>query len=64
MPALTFQARFVAAILAGTKTGTIRAFRKDGQDPWPGDTLHLYTGTAAGRCCYQIGRARCSAGQG
>ncbi|WP_083664408.1 hypothetical protein [Herminiimonas arsenitoxidans] len=41
---LNFQSPFVPMIEAGQKPHTIRAFRTDGKDPEPGDTLHLYYG--------------------
>ncbi len=44
MVAFNFKARFVPPIEAKTKTQTIRAMRKDGRMPDPGDTLQLYTG--------------------
>lgn len=44
MPALNFQPRFAPLVESGEKRQTIRAYRKDGRDPKPGDTLYLYTG--------------------
>lgn len=44
MPALNFRAEFSALVESGRKRQTIRAYRKDGRDPKPGDTLHLYVG--------------------
>ena len=37
-----FKKRFEAPIVAGTKRQTIRAHRKDGRVPYPGDRLHGY----------------------
>jgi hypothetical protein len=39
-----FQPQFVPKILSGEKRHTIRADRKDGRVPKPGEILHLYTG--------------------
>lgn len=41
---LNFQTQFASLVEAGLKPHTIRAYRVDGRDPLPGDTLHLYTG--------------------
>lgn len=41
---LNFKASFAPMVESGRKPHTIRALRKDGNDPLPGDTLHLYTG--------------------
>lgn len=41
---LNFNAKFVPLVESGRKPHTIRAKRKDGRDPLPGDTLHLYAG--------------------
>lgn len=41
---LNFKAVFAPMVESGRKPHTIRALRKDGNDPLPGDTLHLYTG--------------------
>jgi hypothetical protein len=41
---LNFKAQFVPAVENGTKPHTIRALRRDGHDPLPGDMLHLYYG--------------------
>jgi len=58
MPALNFQARFAAAVASGDKRQTIRAYRKDGRDPKPGDTLHLYAGMRT-KACRKLGEVRC-----
>ena len=39
-----FKRQFVPAIVDGTKCQTIRANRKDGKRPQPGDIAALYTG--------------------
>lgn len=50
MPALNFQKRFVRLVESGEKRQTIRAYRRDGRDPKPGDTLYLFTGMRTKRC--------------
>lgn len=50
MPALNFQSRFAEMVEKGTKRQTIRALRKDGRDPKPGDALQLYTGMRTKKC--------------
>ena len=52
MPALNFQARFAPLVVSGKKRQTIRAYRKDGRDPKPGDMLYLYTGQRTRRCSF------------
>ena len=42
-PLLSFQARFAEDVRDGRKRQTIRALRKDGRDPKPGETLYLWT---------------------
>ncbi|MDP2645459.1 MAG: hypothetical protein Q8P24_11000 [Desulfobacterales bacterium] len=44
MPLLGFKKQFAPMVEAGTKRQTIRAKRRDGRNPHPGDTLYLYTG--------------------
>ena len=56
MVAYSFQARFAAPILAGTKRQTIRADRR--RHARPGEELQLYTGMRT-RQCKLIGRAIC-----
>jgi hypothetical protein len=41
---LNFRAEFAPLVESGEKPHTVRARRRDGRDPLPGDTLHLYTG--------------------
>lgn len=50
MPALNSKKQFVPKILSKEKRQTIRAFRKDGRDPKPGDTLYLYCGMRTKQC--------------
>ena len=57
MVAYSFQQRFVAPILAGTKHQTIRAERK--RHARKGETLQLYTGMRT-RHCSLIGVALCT----
>lgn len=59
MPALNFQARFAPLVEAGEKTQTIRARRKDGRDPKPGDRLYLYTGMRT-KSCRKLATAECT----
>lgn len=60
MVAYSFRPRFVAPILAGTKTQTIRAPRK--RHARPGETLQLYTGMRTKRC-ELIREAKCVSAQ-
>lgn len=60
MPALNFRAEFADAVERGEKCQTIRAYRKDGRNPKPGDTLHLYTGMRT-RACRLLAVRRCTA---
>lgn len=50
MPLLDFKKQFADAVESGEKRCTIRAYRKDGRDPKPGDTLYLYTGLRTKSC--------------
>jgi hypothetical protein len=56
MVAYSFQKQFVAPILAGTKTHTVRADRK--RHARPGEELQLYSGMRT-QHCKLIMRARC-----
>lgn len=58
MPLLGFQKQFALLVEAGTKRQTIRAKRKDGRNPKPGDLLYLYTGLRT-KSCRKIGMHRC-----
>ena len=58
MPALNFQKQFAYAVESGTKRQTIRAERKDGRDPKPGDTLYLFTGMRT-KQCRRLGEEAC-----
>lgn len=60
MPALNFQKRFASLVESGRKTQTIRAFRKDGRNPRPGQTLYLYVGQRT-KGCRKLGEAECIA---
>lgn len=50
MPALNFKKQFAPKVEDGTKRQTIRAKRKDGRNPRPGQTLYLYTGMRTKSC--------------
>ncbi len=50
MPALNFKKQFADDVESGKKRQTIRAFRKDGRDPKPGQTLYHYTGMRTKGC--------------
>ena len=58
MPALNFKQEFADLVESGKKRQTIRAYRKDGRDPKPGDTLYLYTGMRT-KQCRKLGEAVC-----
>lgn len=58
MGALNFKAQFADDVVAGKKRQTIRARRKDGRDPKPGDILFLYTGMRT-KACRKLGEAVC-----
>ncbi len=58
MPALNFKAQFADAVERREKRQTIRAPRKDGRDPKPGDVLHLYTGMHT-KACRRLGAGIC-----
>ena len=58
MVAYSFKARFVGAILEGSKVGTIRAEGRR-RHAIPGEELQLYTGMRT-RSCRLIARATCS----
>lgn len=50
MRAYNFQKRFAPQILDGSKPHTIRARRKDGYLPIPGEVIRLYTGMRTKQC--------------
>jgi len=50
MPALNFQARFADLVERGEKRQTIRAWRRDGRDPYFGNFLYLFTGMRTPAC--------------
>jgi len=58
MPALNFKKEFAPDVESGKKHQTIRALRKDGRNPKPGDTLYLYTGQRT-TGCRKLGEAIC-----
>lgn len=58
MPALNFKKRFADMVENGHKRQTIRAKRKDGKDPKPGDTLYLYTGMRT-KACRRLKQVEC-----
>lgn len=58
MVALNFKAQFADDVEHRRKTRSIRAPRKDGRDPKPGDRLQFYTGMRT-RACRKIGEADC-----
>ncbi len=57
MVALNFKARFADDVETRRKRCSIRAPRKDGRDPKPGDSLQLYTGMRT-RECRKLGAGR------
>ncbi len=63
MPAYSFQGQFVPVIENETKPHTVRANRKDGKVPKPGDRLYLYYGMRT-KQCRKIGEAVCSGVKG
>lgn len=50
MPVLNFKKQFAPMVESGLKRQTIRARRKDGRNPQPGQTLYLYTGMRTTGC--------------
>ena len=58
MPALNFKRQFAQLVESGEKLQSIRALRKDGKDPKPGDTLYLYTGMRT-KQCRKLGEGTC-----
>jgi len=50
MPALNFIKTMAPKVESGEKRQTIRAMRKDGRNPKPGQTLYLYTGMRTKSC--------------
>jgi len=60
MVALNFQAQFADAVESGRKKCTIRAPRKDGREPRPGDKLQLYTGMRS-KACRKLAETICAA---
>lgn len=58
MVALNFMAQFADDVEGGRKRRSIRAPRKDGRDPKPGDKIQLYTGMRQ-KGCRKLGEATC-----
>lgn len=66
MPVLNFKKEFAPLVELGlnepdhphAKRQTIRAPRKDGRDPKPGDRLYLYTGMRT-VACRKLGESEC-----
>lgn len=58
MVALNFKAQFADDVEDGRKRRSIRAPRKDGRNPKPGDALQLYTGMRQ-KGCRKLGVAKC-----
>jgi hypothetical protein len=52
MPLLNYKKQFAPMVLDGSKRQTIRARRKDGKDPKPGDTLYNRTGLRTKKCVH------------
>lgn len=67
MPALNFKKEFAGLVELGlsspddprAKRQSIRAYRKDGRDPRPGQPLYLYTGMRT-KGCRKLGEAVCT----
>jgi hypothetical protein len=59
LAALNFKIEFEPAIMADLKRHTIRAERKDGRRPKPGEVLSLYVGMRT-RQCRLLKRRRCA----
>ena len=62
MPALNFKKRFAPDVAFCRKRQTIRAKRKDGRNPRPGDTLYLFTGLRT-KYCQRLGTAICKSAE-
>lgn len=58
MVALNFKSQFADDVEDGRKRRSIRAPRKDGRDPKPGDKLQLYTGMRQ-KGCRKLREAQC-----
>lgn len=50
MPALNYQAWKARSVESGECRQTIRAYRKDGRDPRPGETLYHFWGMRTKKC--------------
>ena len=62
MPALNFKKQFAPKVRSGEKRQTIRARRRDGCDPKPGDKLYLYTGMRT-KVCERLAVTECATSQ-
>lgn len=58
MPALNFKKQFAPKVESGEKRQSIRAKRRDGRNPRPGQTLYLYTGMRT-RGCRKLEESQC-----
>ena len=58
MPLLGFKKEMAKYIENGSKLHTIRAFRRDGRDPKPGDILYMYVGLRT-KACRKIAEKKC-----
>ena len=58
MPLLGFKKQFADLVERGRKRQTIRAKRRDGKNPHPGEKLFLYTGLRT-KSCKKLGEAVC-----
>ncbi len=58
MPAINFKKEFADKVESGKKVQTIRALRKDGKNPKPGQPLYLYTGMRT-KYCRKLGEGTC-----
>jgi hypothetical protein len=59
MPALNYKKEFADKVESGEKKQTIRALRKDGRNPKPGQTLYHYTGMRT-KYCRKLGEGICT----
>jgi len=50
MPTYNFKEQFVPFVQDMSKRQTVRAYRKDGKLPMPGEPLHLFTGMRTNYC--------------
>ncbi|HDS05782.1 MAG TPA: ASCH domain-containing protein [Deltaproteobacteria bacterium] len=62
MPALNFKRRFAPDVASWRKRQTIRAKRKDGRNPQPGNRLYFFTGLRT-KYCQPLGTAICKSAE-